>query len=88
MYKYIVVLIMTSILNANNCDAIIEKTRIDFTIKTVRGWVRVCNNNKLKHYLPNELIISDEEIHEVCSCISKLNISTDRSIGNNIGGAR
>jgi len=52
------------------CKKILTGLCIDPTIKSVRGWRRVCNNNKLVLYTCNGNFVKDKVIlEEACSCL-------------------
>ena len=74
-----VVMIGTEPLTKEKCEKILNKSGIDFDIRTNAGWKRVCNNNKIKIYVKN----SNCDLYMLCKCINKnMNDNYDRSIGN------
>jgi len=81
--KYVLIFILITSLLAYDTDACISlyaRHNIDVNIKTNKGWVRVCNNDKLKLYTITELSKYDKV--RICDCLkNELNNNIkDRSI--------
>jgi hypothetical protein len=64
----------------NTCAPVFSRYYIDISIKTSRGWARVCNNNKLSRYLPNG-DYGTGDIDAICGCVLSNSDTNNRSIG-------
>lgn len=63
------------------CKSVFSLYRVDINIKNKRGWLRVCNNNRIGHYSAFTLSRKDKDF--LCACIKSSNTKKyeDRSIG-------
>jgi len=86
MFKVMITLLIATALATGSCVSAIRRSGVDLTIKTDKGWVRVCNNNNLRIYLPEGYSSSDFELNNVCKCLINRYKPKDRSIGANVGG--
>ena len=56
------------------CKKALDDLCIDPDIKSVIGWRRVCNNNKLLLYMcEGTELVSKHQTEEVCSCLENKN---------------
>lgn len=91
MIKYLITFLLifllhTKNLNANeidvNCDRLYYKYKLDINTKTYKGWVRVCNNNKLHIYLSGTPSEYEYTVFKDCfkNSIQKYNTSSYETI--------
>ena len=55
--------------NKTDCIVRYKKVKFDYSIKSVRGWYRVCSNNRLYKYV--KLPRNDIRITNLCKCIER-----------------
>lgn len=74
--KIVVILLFISILYVDLfasedlfCNEIFERYRIREELKSYKGWMRVCKNNKLDLYASVEM--DQNEKDKICSCFAK-----------------
>lgn len=49
------------------CTDIYNRHGIDKDLKSVKGWKRVCNNEKIQNY--TDKVLSKSTADEICSCL-------------------
>lgn len=59
------------------CKALYLRNELDPDLKAVKGWKRVCNNDKLENYLTKN--ITPWEKKELCNCLAS-GVDEDREI--------
>lgn len=57
------------------CSVLFNKYGIDARIKSYRGWLRVCNNNKITLY--TKTILSKEDKDIICECFEDTDKNRD-----------
>lgn len=50
------------------CKTLYNRNDIDPDLKAVKGWKRVCNNDKLENYLDKKISLIEKL--EICSCLT------------------
>lgn len=85
MFKIFIITLSTLTITLHADDIIcvrnFEKVIIDQRIKTTRGWLRVCNNNKISLYSKTE--ITDKLMYvNLCDCLrNKNDLPNNRVLG-------
>ena len=69
MKQIIFSIIFVTLLYSSDCDIILEKYNMDLTIKSISGWQRVINNNKIQEY--TNIYLTDKQRNEIIKCIKK-----------------
>lgn len=79
----VVYILFFATLNASYCDKLFNKYKIDPKIKSITGWKRIVNQDRIELHIP-DLIINDFGIKE-CLIENGLNIKKyNRSIGDKL----
>ena len=80
MLKVIFLIFLTfSVLIAQDqdCNLILKRNEIDPGLKGVKGWKRVCNNDKLDNYLTHKVSVYEKNV--ICECLTN-NVDESREI--------
>ena len=64
------------------CERLMTKYRINYEIKTDRGWKRVCNNKKLQVY--TKLYIEQVDYDSICNCVKTKTDNNSRALGSRL----
>jgi len=81
---FILILLMNHSLYANDCEAILNKHKIDPTIRSINGWKRTIKNQELYQYIKNidQINVVDKIQIKQCLIQQGFNIATlTRGIG-------
>ncbi len=73
MKKLVFLLFLTfSVLIAEDqdCAIIFKRNGIDPDLKAIKGWKRVCNNDKLDNYLDHKVSTKEKDV--ICMCLTNL----------------
>jgi len=66
------------------CNQVYTKYKIDTNIKSRKGWMRVCRNNKLDIYIDKPLDNNETKI--ICGCLYKLKKNKERTLTKFVSG--
>ena len=65
-YLILILVVQINVFGKKECDELLNSYNLDFYTKSYKGWMRVCNNDKLELYTKVKI---DKNIkNEICNC--------------------
>lgn len=68
IFKWVIIVfcLQLSIFAKDDCIEVLRRYKLDNNIKSFKGWMRVCNNDKLNLYVSTKLTKLEKET--ICNC--------------------
>ena len=62
------------------CEIVFSNYGLDYRLRSLDGWMRVCNNNLFDRYIKDKDLATKFSI-EACECLQEVYKSKDRDLG-------
>lgn len=68
IFRYVIITLCLhiNVFAKKECSEVLSIYSLDYNTKSFKGWMRVCNNDKLNLYVTTKLTTQEKEI--ICNC--------------------